>query len=229
LSDLRKGFDRDRHYKADYVMYAEWLDTGYKPGNVRFNSSGMTLVLEKKRIGRHKFTGSEFQQKGFYGYGRYEVIMTAPQGSGVVASFFTHTGEGFGDPHHEIDFEFLGRNPREVHLNYFSGKPAGSTPIALGFDASAGDHLYAFEWSPGSIRWFVDGRLVHAVSGEGAAVPIPTASSRVIANIWAPAGSSLQWAGFPRFSTAKAVYRCMSHVPLGATGRQCSEIFASRR
>ncbi|MBU6320380.1 MAG: family 16 glycosylhydrolase [Alphaproteobacteria bacterium] len=225
LTDLRQGLDRQRHYRADYVMYAEWLGTGYKPGNIRFNATGMTLNLERKKIGRHRYTGAEFQQKGFFGYGRYEVVMRAPRESGSIASFFTHTGPGFGDPHHEIDFEFLGRNPRQVHVNYFSGDPVGSLPVELGFDASAADHLYAFEWSPGSIRWFVDGRLVHSAVDEGAKIPVPTASSRVIANIWAPAGSALQWAGVPRFRKAAASYRCISHVPLGQTGSQCSDLF----
>ena len=228
VTDFRKGLDRNLHYRADYVMYAEWLQTGYKPANIRFDASGMTLNLEKKRIGRHPYTGAEFQQKGFFGYGRYEVVMRAPREPGVIASFFTHTGPGFDDPHHEIDFEFLGRNPRQVHVNYFSGDPVGSLPIDLGFDASAAYHLYAFEWSPGSIRWFVDGRLVHTAVSEGAKIPVPTASSRVIANIWAPAGSALQWAGVPRFRKASAAYRCMSHVPLGEAGSQCSDIFPTR-
>ena len=44
--------------------------------------------------------------KAATGYGRYEVVMTAAKGNGIISSFFTYTGPYFGDPHDEIDFEF---------------------------------------------------------------------------------------------------------------------------
>src|SRR3546814_5746693 len=58
-------------------------------------------------------------------------------------------------PHDEIDFEFLGKSPRQVQVNYYTaGKGGHETMIDLGFDASEDFHTYAFEWRPDSIRWF---------------------------------------------------------------------------
>ncbi len=224
--DLRRGFDRENHWKADYVMDAPWFATGYTPRNVRFNSAGMDLILQKKRMKQHPFTGAEFHVSGFFGFGRYETIMRAAKGSGVVSSFFTHTDGYFDDPHDEIDFEFLGKNTRAVELNYFAGKrQQGAKVIPLEFDAAEEYHLYAFEWAPTHIKWFIDGVEVHAVHGVNAETPIPTSSQRVIANIWAAKGTALRWTGPAEFETTTASYLCMSHVPMGQAGRQCSTQF----
>jgi endo-1,3-1,4-beta-glycanase ExoK len=224
--DLRQGFDEDEHWKANYVMDAPWFATGYTPRNVRFDKHGMTLVIQNKRMQRQPYTGAEFQISGFYGFGRYETIMKAAKGSGVVSSFFTHTDDYFDDPHDEIDFEFLGKNTRAVELNYFAGKrQQGAKTIKLDYDAAEEFHLYAFEWTPTYIKWFIDGKLVHEVHGSNAKTPIPRSSQRVIANIWAAKGTALQWTGPVEFETASAQYLCMSHVPMGRRGKQCADTF----
>jgi beta-glucanase (GH16 family) len=110
-------------------------------------------------------------------------------------------------------------------LNYFAGgKPRGAKTIALPFDASKAHHHYAFEWLPDSIKWYVDGELVHEVFAGNGKMPIPTASGRVMSNIWAAKSTTLDWTGPVLFDTVSAHYVCMSHVPMGKTGRQCGDI-----
>jgi beta-glucanase (GH16 family) len=184
----------------------------------------MTLLLEKTGA-RIPFFGAEFQRTGNYGYGRYEAVLTATDAHGAVSSFFTHTDGYFDDPHDEIDFEFMGRNPRMVDLNYFRDGDSDALDIPLWFDSSERDHLYAFEWSPDSIRWFIDREMVREVKAADTKVGIPRASGRVIANIWAGSGGAAEWAGQPRFTRASATYRCISHVPIGKAGPQCSDSF----
>jgi beta-glucanase (GH16 family) len=87
------------------------------------------------------------------------------------------------------------------------------------------DHLYAFEWAPDAIRWYVDGVKVREVSAKTAKVKIPTTSGRVIVNLWAGTGPSTGWTGEPDFRLTTASYRCISHVPIGKTGPQCSDTF----
>jgi len=218
-----KGFDETTSYLGDYVMDNEWNATGFDPRNIQFGKKGMTLVIEKRKLGTLPWAGAEFQRSGFFGYGRYEVIVQPPGGSGLVTSFFTHTGQYFGDPHDEIDFEFLGKNTHEVHIKHFrNGESPGSTYVQLPFDYSAAPHLYAFEWEPDSIRWYIDGQLVHEASGPAAG--IPTTSSRVMMNIWTGRGDTVSWHGPQRFGrSARATYHCLSHVPKGETGPQCSD------
>lgn len=222
--DLRQGYDALKHYLGDYTMDTGHNGTVYDPAMIAFSDGGMVLNLEKRKTRGVPFRGSEFHVSGFYGYGRYEVVMRPAKGSGVVSSFFTHTYKAFGDPHDEIDFEFLGKDTRRVELNYFTnGKSWGGKIVNLGFDYTEGFHLYAFEWEADAIRWFVDGKLIHEVKAADTKTPLPRASGRVIANIWAGRGDTQGWTGPATTDKASAAYLCMSHVPLGGSGRQCSD------
>lgn len=221
--DLRKGYDDNTQQVSDWLMDAGWLEADFSPHNVRFDERGMSLHITRRENGPTPYVSAEFQRSGFYGYGRYEVVMRAAKSPGIVSSFFTHTDAQLGDPHSEVDFEFVGGNPQQVHTNYFSGGVSDALDIDLGFDASLAPHIYAFEWLPASITWYVDGVEVRRVEASTAAVPIPTASSRVIANIWAANKHAVEWVGEADTKGTSALYVCMSHVPAGQNGRHCSE------
>ena len=106
------------------------------------------------------------------GYGTYQTRMRTAAGSGLNTNFFTYIGPAVtpGERWDEIDFEFLGKNPRTVQLNYYvDGKGGHEKIVNLGFDASEGFHNYSFVWSPLKIKWYVDGKLVHETAkGEAA-------------------------------------------------------------
>jgi endo-1,3-1,4-beta-glycanase ExoK len=222
LIDLRRGFDKRTQYLSDYKMDEDWIKVVYTPKNIQFDSTGMTLNL--MRTGNAlPYSGSEFQRQGTYGYGRYEVVMTASSAYGAVSSFFTYTGSHWGDPHDEIAIEFLGRNPREVYLNYFRDGVSHGVSIPLWFDTTLGDHIYAFEWGPNSIRWYADGIKIREVTLADSKTGIPRTTGRVMANLWAGAGPTTHWTGLASFERTKATYRCMSHLPMGKSGLQCSD------
>ena len=225
LVDLTIGHDSDTQNISNWTMDAGWLQAEFSPHNVQFDRHGMTLKVTRRNGGPTPYVSAEFERVGFYGYGRYEVVMKSANMPGVVSSFFTHTGEYHGDPHSEIDFEFVGGKPRELHTNYFWDGASDALDIPLGFDASEDFHVYAFEWLPDQITWYVDGQKVRTVESASASVPIPAASGRVMANIWAANNQALEWVGAPVGEGTSAVYRCMSHVPIGETGRQCSDEF----
>jgi beta-glucanase (GH16 family) len=217
------GFD-GRHYRiSDWEIPGDWIDAGFSPSNVLFRNGRLHLSLTNEPYMSKSHSGAEFMRKGFYGYGRYEAVMRGIAGPGVVTSFFTHTHGQFGDPHEEIDIELLGHNTRQIHLNnYRDGQSDGSVDIDLPFDFSQGEHLYAFEWRHDSVIWFVDGVQIHE-----ARTNIPTASSRPIVNVWTAGKDGYDWIGKPALkSGAAAVYRCISHVPVGQIGPQCSDSFA---
>lgn len=228
LMDLTRGYDPENHVLARWDAVSDWMAASYRLANIVYGADGLRLTTRISRNDVSDYTSAEFQRGGYFGYGRYEVVMRATSAPGVVASFFVHTDEDMGDPHDEIDFELLGRSPRQVHLNYFTDGADSPVDVDLGFDASAGEHLYAFEWSPRAIVWYVDGVEVRRVIA-GAGVRIPTTSGRVIANVWAANRRVVEWTGTPTVESATAVYRCMSHIPLGGTGRQCSDTFAPPR
>jgi beta-glucanase (GH16 family) len=226
LLDFRNGDDGANRYLSDYEMNTDWLKIAYRPRNIQFDKDGMTLALEKTG-GRPPFSGSEYQRTAVYGYGRYEAVMRASNAPGAVSSFFIYTGPHYGDPHDEIDFECIGRDTHALHLTYFRHGESQSVNVPVRFDTAKADHLYAFEWSPDSIKWYVDGVKVHAVSAATAKVPIPTTSSHVIVNLWAGSGPTGDWVGKAQFTRTTAKYSCISHVPSGATGAQCSDTFTA--
>lgn len=224
IIDFAQGFDRVTHVIAKWDIDSDWMATSYRADNVRFGADGLTLHAVRAKTNIADYTSGEFQRSGFYGYGRYEVVMKASDAPGIVSSFFSYAGEDMGDPHDEIDFELLGRSTRQVHLNFFSNGVTSPADVDLWFDASAGDHLYAYEWSPTAIMWYVDGVEVRRVVAS-ADVRIPTATGRMMASVWAANRKVAEWAGTPEVETASGQYRCMSHVPMGKTGQQCSDTF----
>ena len=224
IVDFTHGYDPVTHVLAKWDVASDWMAASYRKANAEYGADGLTLTAKREKTSVADYTSGEFQRSGFYGYGRYEVVMRASNAPGIVSAFFSYAGEDMGDPHDEIDFELLGRSPRQVHLNYFSNGANDPVDVDLWFDTSEADHLYAYEWSPSAIVWYVDGVEVRRVFASPE-LRIPTTTARVMANIWVGTRRVAEWAGWPTIETASARYRCMSHMPLGGTGQQCSDSF----
>jgi len=127
-----------------------------------------------------KYGGGEFRTKAFYGYGYYETSMKAIKNDGVVSSFFTYTGPSDNNPWDEIDVEVLGKDTTKVQFNYYTnGKGDHEFMYDLGFDASQGFHRYGFDWQPGKITWYVDGKAVYSATQN-----IPTTPGKIMMNAW---------------------------------------------
>jgi len=215
-------YDKAQWLKSDgWANGWEKNDTGWRGRNAVFTGGRLLLRLTDEGAAGRPFASGEYQSRRFYGYGRFEARLKAAAAPGVVTGFFTYTGPSFGAPHHEIDFEFLGKAPRQVQLNYFTDGVGGhDTTIDLGFDASQDFHTYAFEWRPGGIRWFVDGRLVHEETGTRG--PLPSAPGKIYLHLWA--GKDLDdWLGrfaYPGHPLVAEV-DCVAFRPLDSAGPGC--------
>lgn len=221
------GDDLNSHrwYISKYNNEASWLDTVWTRDAVEYDPKDGALVLSLSpapaSTGK-SYQGGEVQLRRRTSFGRYEVIMTAAPGDGVVSSFFTYTGPHFETPHDEIDFEFLGRNTTEVWLTAFvEGEKKPGQAVDLGFDATEGPHLYAFDWQPDSLTWYVDGRELLHVTAED--VPIPSLPQKIFFNIWVGGEGQHDWTGAAAENTrSSARYYCISYRPPGADTPQCS-------
>ncbi|ABI76649.1 putative licheninase [Hyphomonas neptunium ATCC 15444] len=215
---------------ADSMLYASNYDVKdshygchWRGENVEKTPSGALLAIHRVKGASQPCTAAEMQTAGHYSYGRYEVIMRPARGSGLVSSFFTYTGGYFGDPHDEIDIEFLGKDTTRIHFNYFrKGKTGADEIFDLPFDAADADRLYAFEWTPEGITWFVEGVPYYTTPAEDSGLPV--APGRVYMNVWAGEPWIEQWTGTPTYrSGAGAHYSCVSFVPLGQKGAGCGD------
>lgn len=210
------------HYDVKNTHYS----CHWRAENVESTSSGALLAVHRQAGGHGKIqpcTAAELQTPAAYGYGRYEAVMRPSRGSGLVSAFFTYTGAYFGDPHDEIDIEFLGKDTTKVHFNYFRrGKTHKPAIFDLPFDAADADRLYAFEWTPNRITWFVEGVPFYTV--EDTEGHLPVTPGKIYASNWAGHASIEGWTG-PRTykSGSGAHFSCISFVPMGQTGPSCAD------
>ncbi|MEM7005762.1 MAG: family 16 glycosylhydrolase, partial [Pseudomonadota bacterium] len=223
------GHDEEDWYRSDFDLVENAQRVGWSADHVTFEDGAAHLWITNRPSPTNPHTSGEYQKRGWYGFGRFEVIMKAAEGSGLVSSFFTHTGSYFGDPHDEIDFEFLGKDTTKVWLNWFrDGVPGESKWHQLDFDATDDFHLYAFEWTPETIRWYVDGELVYERPEDS--LPVPITPGRIIVNLWSGREAQYDWHGRPDFNVAShASYHCVSYRSLDdSVSKQCSDGWVTR-
>ncbi len=148
----------------------------------------LTLLKEYARV--REYTSASICSRRSYLYGRFSSKIRPANVPGLVTGVFLHRNS----PRQEIDIEFLGKDTTKLLVNVFYN-PGGEganleygyrgTPILidLGFDASNDFHLYSIEWSPMSIRWFVDDRIVYERANWDP-TPIPHLPMKFYVNLW---------------------------------------------
>jgi GR25 family glycosyltransferase involved in LPS biosynthesis len=155
---------------------------------------GFKMTLMKEKSNQKEYTSASIVTRKSHHYGRFEVQMKPLKANGIITAFFLHRN----DPWQEIDFEFLGNDTTKILINvYYNPGVEGSnynygnrgTPITidLNFDASQAYHVYAIEWEPHEIRWYVDKALLY-VRATWEPTPIPDHPMQFFINTW-PSGS----------------------------------------
>lgn len=226
--DTFERLDESRWFISDGWTNGGVFNVGWDASLAGVEGGEFRLGLTGKPGSGRPFSAGEMQTKRFVGHGAYEVVLRAADGGpGMVTGFFVYSGPQHGTTHEEIDFEWLGANPRAVQVNYYSdGKQIGGRTFDLGFDATRTHHLYRFEWEPDRIRWYVDGALIHEEDGSRLRLPQPPA--KLFTHVWAGTGRAVEnWLGgrfFPPRHDVEASMTCISYVPLGEEGAQCSDL-----
>ncbi len=169
---------------------------------------------------------AEMKTREKYGYGRYEVIMRPSGERGVVSTFFTYTGPWSGDPQDEIDIEFVGNRPSGIEYNYWrAGRKGAYSREPLGFNFSERMNLYAFEWHPDEIIWYVNG-VEHYRSPRDSA-RMPSHAGNIYLSAWTGVKAMHAWTGAPQFEeSAQAEYACVSFTPFDGDSYSCSDMWA---
>jgi beta-glucanase (GH16 family) len=120
-----------------------------------------------------EYTSARILTKGKFSqtYGRFEARMQMPRGQGIWPAFWmlgdSITTKGW-PACGEIDImEFLGHDTMTAYTTLhgpgYSGAESKSKPFKLtsGPSFSDGFHVFAAEWSPDRIDWFINGQLCH--------------------------------------------------------------------
>lgn len=140
------------------------------------------------------YRGAELRTRTAVTYGRCEVRMKSAAGSGLLASFFTYH-DGSSNPvanWNEIDLEILGRHQNQAQFNTITpGQVNHVFTSVTPFNPHAAFHVYAIEWTPDYVAWFIDGYEVHRQTE--AHIATLTRPQKIMMNIWPPA--AVDWAG----------------------------------
>jgi len=157
----------------------EWEFYTMNAENASLDGSGM-LVIQALQVpeaavgdltcwnGDCKYTSARLLTKGRYEftYGRVEARMQIPYGQGIWPAFWMLGSDIMksGWPNSgEIDImENIGKEPKMVHGTVHGPGYSGGSGIGKGISQSepfsADFHVFAIEWEPEVIRWYMDGQ-----------------------------------------------------------------------
>ena len=209
--------DSSQWTRSDFTVFGGAFINSWDADNVSvMKGGGLNFRLEPNIKGAAMpYVGAELQRVTWAQYGRLEGIIKAAPKSGAVGGLFTHTNEYFKDTHEEIDLEWLGVRPRMVSLNiWHKGKQDGPWEMQTPFDVTAEHHLYAFEWTPTEIVWYLDGHEILRKTDKD--VVIPQVPQRLIAHLWT--GKMTDWHGDQKLGDGTDMHlMCWSYTPMGDT------------
>lgn len=205
----------------------------YVPDEVYIEKGCLRLRSRVRDYGFQHYTSGRVDTSGKFApvYGRFEIRAKLPAGKGLWPAHWLYPqnrnwemeqlmAAAIRDKrereipedrpwYSEIDImEFLGHEPNilygTLHYHTFDGQKKSSSGKWRGdVDYSKDFHIYALEWDPGAIRWFIDDHLIHSTTSG-----IPHAPHYLILNT-AVGG---QWPGDPDAATVFPQYHDIDYV-----------------
>lgn len=160
---------------------------------VTFGPAGAAFSFEKR------FDSPTMRTNFDFFFGHVEYVMKPAPGTGIVSSMVL-----LSDDLDEVDWEFRGSIADSVQTNYFgkgfTGTYNRSTTVPLAFNPQTGLHTYALDWSPDSLVWSIDGKVVRTLTAAEAGSQYPQTPMKVSLSLWDGGDKdtnpgTVQWAG----------------------------------
>eukprot|EP00930_Biecheleria_cincta_P025046 TRINITY_DN1786_c0_g1_i7.p1 TRINITY_DN1786_c0_g1~~TRINITY_DN1786_c0_g1_i7.p1 ORF type:complete len:500 (+),score=61.08 TRINITY_DN1786_c0_g1_i7:77-1501(+) len=170
-------------------------------------SHAQTEIVPRKPL----VSGELRTRYNMFRYGRYEVRMRAPHvqflkpqvDGNFVASMFVFRAASFRH-WREVDVEVTGRRAGAISTNVLNAdhtsrwhrwiEQTDYPKTYPGINVRAEFHTYAFEWLPGVIRWYIDGRKVREKRNDN--LKVPEMSAKVMLNLWIYRPTKYPFGGF---------------------------------
>ena len=167
---------RDPH-NEELQFYTDRID-GTEGANAFIENGALVIEARSEAYEHRKYTSSRMTTKGKreFRYGRVEARIKQPAQVGLWPAFWMLGGniDEVGWPRcGEIDImEGKGRVADWTSGAIHRGPEPAKNQITPGeYELATGSfhddwHVFAVEWEPGKIRWFVDGQLFHSVEKD---------------------------------------------------------------
>ena len=136
-----------------------------RPENVRLEDGLLIVEAREEPFVRRNYTSGRIKTQGLlaWTYGRFEARMQLPYGNGIWPAFWmlgSNITETPWPACGEIDImEHIGREPTRIHGTVHGPGYSGSGGVGHYTtvpDLAEEFHVYAIEWEPEEIRWYVD-------------------------------------------------------------------------
>ena len=150
-----------------------------RPENAHLENGSLVITARKEAYKGSPYTSARLktQDLAAWTYGRVEARIRIPRGQGLWPAFWMMGNNIYqvGWPGNgEIDImENIGKEPARIHGTAhgpgYSGPVGPSSPFDLASGAFADEfHVFAIEWQPAEIRWYVDDQLYKTLIPTGA-------------------------------------------------------------
>lgn len=154
-----------------------------RPANIHQKNGDLVITARRETYSgpdgaSRQYTSARIESRGRFQlkYGRVEARIKIPKGQGIWPAFWM-----LGSDFHSIGWpacgevdimENIGSEPSRVHGSLHGPGYSGSHPLTGAFTLennarfSDGFHIFAIEWEPHTIRFYVDDRLYETQSAD---------------------------------------------------------------
>jgi beta-glucanase (GH16 family) len=148
-----------------------------RPENARIEAGRLVIEARQEKYRGSDYTSARLKTQGLHAftYGRMEARLKVPYGQGIWPAFWMLGSdiEKVGWPDcGEIDImEHIGRQPSLVHGTLHGPGYSGSGGLTKAYTLPSGAlsddfHVFAIEWEPDEIRWYLDDTLYHSLTPQ---------------------------------------------------------------
>lgn len=144
------------------------------PENIKVENGFLVITGREDSVGGEDYSSAKIKSQGKadFRYGRFEARMRLPQGQGVWPAFWmlpTESVYGIWPRSGEMDIvEMIGKKTGQAVGTVHTGMPydynSGYYDLPPGQVFADTFHVFAMEWEPDSITWFVDGIQYHQLT-----------------------------------------------------------------
>ncbi len=181
--EKERAFHVNRAHE-DYSSYNEalWKKSSHPlglgmldPDNVKIEDGLLRITLPAGT-----YDGGQLEsRKETYLYGSYRARMKLPEAPSSITGFFLYKAPDF---YYEVDIEIVNdASGKAWFTTYADGKVSNTYETYLGFDPTADFYEYRFDFYPGELSFYVEGRLVKTFD-QG----LPDQPMKLMINSWFP-------------------------------------------